>query len=134
MTPDQRSPTNGRRKTDWSLRRIIEVGTVIGILWAGFTTISAAIGARWATHAEVSRVAEKVDSVNVNVDSVRSQSNRRMDLIERRQDAVDRRNNAIQELLPAIARTTCIRLDIDRSSSIAQAAGLPCDSLLRRIR
>lgn len=133
-TTHERDGRRGRRKTDWSARRIIEFGTVIGLLWGGYTAISSAIGARWATHSEVQNavrpIAVKVDSVSRNLDTLRSTNGLRFDAIELRQLEAERRT----DLLPGFLRLQCLQLRRDRSESLAEAAGVPCDSLLRRMR
>lgn len=130
---DHRGPEHphGRRKTDWTLRRIIEIGTAIGLLWAGFTGISAAIGARWATHAEVNSVvrpvAVKVDSVANAVDTLFS----RFERIEQLQPM----SVNMRALIGSMARYQCLDArDNPRKRERAEAADMPCDSLIRRMR
>jgi hypothetical protein len=50
--------------------------------------------------------------------------------MERRQADAE----GIHSLLVPMARAQCIQLREWKSSTIAEAAGLPCDSLLRRMR
>lgn len=128
MSPDQHEASRrGRRSTDWTLRRIIEIGTVIGLLWAGFNFISAATAARWATHNEVTdAVKPVVDTLN----AFKATANARLLRVEIGQQQAE----AVHQLLVPLARLSCLDLARQRSSSLAAAAGLPCDSLLRRMR
>jgi len=116
-----------RRKNDWTLKRIIEVGTVVGLLWGGYTAISAYFAAKWATHTEVS------DAVQPVVDTLRAMRTDivpRINRVEQRQDAAE----SLHQLLVPLARYQCIMAERDRSKSLAEAAGLPCQSLLGRTR
>lgn len=135
MTPDgdnERDPRlRGRRSGDrWTRRRIIEIGTIVGLLWGGYSAISAYFGAKWATHTEVGQVVVKVDSLRSNMDSVRVQGNRRFQEMEVKQAELE----GVHQLLPAFFRMQCITLERDNSKSLAEVAGFPCDSLLRRRR
>ena len=124
MTPEQRDPMHrGRRKTDWTLKRIIEVGTVLGMLAAGYTYLAA----RWATKAEV---ASAVQPVADTLAAFKRSTAIRLDAVEIRQSAAERR----QDLIPGFLRLQCLQLRRDRSESLAEAAGVPCDSLLQRRR
>jgi hypothetical protein len=117
----------GRRNYDrWSRRKLIEIGTIIGLLWGGYSAISAYIGARWATHAEVSNAVQPVADT---LQAFKRDVMPRLVRVEQRQDAAEANN-----LMPALARYACLTAERDRSTSMTEAAGLPCNRLLGRIQ
>jgi len=126
-TTQEHEQPRRRRYDRLTLKRIIELGSAIGLLWAGFSGISAAIGARWATHTEVQAAVRPV--VDTLAD-FRRVTDARLGAIEAQQ----RDDAATRALLPAYFRLQCIQLEQYRSTSLAEAAGFPCDSLLRRRR
>src|SRR5574338_484308 len=115
MSPDQHETARrGRRSTDWTLKRIIEIGTAIGLLWGDYTTISAYLGAKWATHTEVTEaVRPVVDTLN----AFKRASAGRLDMLEARQAFIERR----QDLIPGFLRLQCLQLRRDKSESLADA-------------
>lgn len=110
----------------WTVGRVQKwVALVAGIvgLWAALSTY---LTARLVTRQEVTT---RIDSVKTDVKSLRGSTDTRLMRIELRQDQADE----VHQLLVPMARIQCLLLDRDQSPSIAQASGLPCDSLLRRI-
>lgn len=109
----------------WRKEDVIKWLTIVSMVGGIGVAVLTFISARFATRAQIeSAVKPVVDTLN----AIRKDQDTRIGRLEARQDTDD----AIRSLIPAIARTTCIRLEIDRSSSIAEAAALPCDSLLNR--
>lgn len=123
MTPEQQR----RRKTDWNRKTIIEVATIIVLGISIASAASSYFSTRWATHSEVSdAVKPVVDTLRV----MRSDIVPRLNRVEQRQDAAE----SLHQLLVPLARYQCIMAERDRSKSLAEAAGLPCQSLLGRPR
>jgi hypothetical protein len=110
---------------DWTVAKAqrwlaLILGTV-GV-WAA---ASSYIAARLVTRSEVTT---RFDSLKTDLRAVSGSTKVRLDRFEEWQSEVE----MTHRLLPAMARTQCILLDRDQSPSIAQASGLPCDSLLFR--
>jgi hypothetical protein len=128
MALDQRDPMHrGRRTTDWSRKRLIEIGTLVVLVISIASSVSAYFSTRWATHAEVK------DAVQPMADTLAAFKNiviPRLVRVEQRQDSA----GAIGQLIPAIARYNCLVAERDRSQSLTEAAGLPCNTLLGRMR
>jgi hypothetical protein len=123
MTPEQQR----RRKTDWNRKTIIEVATIIVLGISIASAASSYFSTRWATHSEVTdAVKPVVDTLRV----MRSDIVPRLNRVEQRQDAAE----SLHQLLVPLARYQCIMAERDRSKSLAEAAGLPCNSLLGRVR
>jgi len=124
MTPEQ--PLR-RRKTDWTIKRMIELGTLVGLLATGWGVVWSYFAAKWATHSEVS------DAVQPVVDTLREFRRDmipRLNRVEQRQDSAE----AIHQLLVPLARYQCITAERDRSASLTELAGLPCNNLLGRAK
>jgi len=110
----------------WTRKRAIELLTLITLgvgVWAAFATC---VTTKIVTRQEVTT---RIDSVKTDVKALRGSTEVRLNRVEARQEEAE----MTHRLIPAMARTQCIILDRDQSPSIAQASGLPCDSLLRRV-
>lgn len=119
----------------WSRKRIIEIGTIIGLLWGGYVALSSAIGARWATHGEVKDaihpVTVKLDSLVARTDTSDTRTDRRLRELEGQHRALDSTRSTVEWM----ARLWCLQLERDRSTSLADIAGKSCDPILgRRMR
>lgn len=120
MSTDQHETSRrGRRSTDWTLKRLITIGTLLTMLGAAYT----AFAARWATKAEVTEAVRPV------TDTLKAMS-RRLDRVEQRQDSAQ----SIADLVIANARFNCLVAERDHSTSLTEAAGFKCNVLLGRVR
>ena len=147
MTPDheQRHKQPGRRASDrrdyaagvvvaavtdtlfphWSRKKVIELLTIITLATSIVVGVVTWFSSRFATRQEiVDQVKPVVDTLN----SLKATTDTRIRRLEARQDTL----YAVRQLIPAMARAQCIQLERWQSKTIAEAAGLPCDSLLSR--
>jgi hypothetical protein len=128
-TEEQRDSVHrGRRQSDqilegWTWNRLIKIATALSLVGAIGAGIVSFVLTTLVTRPELDKVSEKVDTL-------RTRSDVRFQRIEARQDAAE----GVHSLLVPMARAQCIQLRQWKSSTIAEAAGLPCDSLLRRMR
>jgi hypothetical protein len=106
-----------------------DVAQWLGILIAAGTIyvgLSTWFATRFATRKEIE---EQVQPVAHKLDAFAGSTNTRLQRIEERQHNAE----AVHELLVPMARLQCLDYQRQRSLSLADAAGLPCDSLLRRV-
>lgn len=146
MTPEHRHQQPGRRKTDvddfakaamveavvvdrmfpsWRKEDVIKWLTLLSLLGTVFVGVSTWFSARFATRAEIE---EQVKPVVDTLNALKIATDSRMRRLEARQDTLYN----VRQLIPAMARAQCLQLERWDSKTIAEAAGLPCDSLLRR--
>lgn len=93
------------------------------MLFGGYTYFAT----RLASKAEVNEALRPLaDTVN----AFKRSTSIRLDAVEARQTLAERRG----DLIPGFLRLQCLQLRRDKSESLADAAGVPCDSLLRRGR
>jgi len=126
MQEHRTSEPRGRRRSDqilegWTWGRAIKILTALTLLGGVVTALVSVGAATIATKPQLDAVVEKVDTLRVRTDQ-------RFQRLEARQDATEQ----VHDLLPAFFRLQCIQLEQIRSASLAEAAGFPCDSLLRR--
>jgi hypothetical protein len=130
---EHRDPNHrGRRESDqilegWTWSRVTKIASalmLLGGLYAGLTTYFAT---RFASSKEIENQVKPVADTLV---AFKRSVIPRLDRVEQRQDEAEK----VQRLLRASFRVQCLQLERDRSMSIANAADLPCDSLLRRQR
>lgn len=121
----------GRRSSDqilegWTWGRVIRLATALTLLagiYGGMTTFFAA---RFASRQEIEQsVQPVVDTLRV----FKAATAARLDRVEERQDQAE----DVHQLLIPMARLQCLQLQRWQSGTLATAAGLPCDSLLRRL-
>ena len=146
MTPERRHQQPGRRKADvddfakaalveavaddrlfpaWNKEDVIKWLTILSMVGAIGVAVLTFISSRFATRAEIeAAVKPVVDTLN----AIRKDQDTRIDRLEMRQDTL----YMVRQLIPAMARAQCIQLERWSSKTIAEAAGLPCDSLLHR--
>lgn len=110
------------RKED--VKKWLTIITLLVGLYAGLSTWFAA---RFATRKNIE---EQVEPIARKLDAIAGSTNVRLNAIEVQQHEAE----AVHELLVPMARLQCLDLARQRSSSLGDAAGLPCDSLLRRLR
>lgn len=103
-----------------TIGRVIKSIILIGSGIAGLAAILGAITFFLVTKPDLNKVAGKADSIAQVTDS-------RLSRIEHRQDQAE----AIHQLLVPMATLECIRLQREKSITLAVIARLPCDSLTR---
>lgn len=103
--------------------KFLTILTLAGTIVMGIVTF---VSSTFATQKEIS---ETVTPVADTLRLFKRETGSRMDRIENRQDAAE----DIHSLIVPMARLQCLQLQKWQSSTLAAAAGLPCDSLLRRI-
>lgn len=145
--PERRHKQPGRRATDpqnfaagalveaiaqdrlfppWTREGVIKTLTLLSLAGAIYVGLSTWAGARLASRAEIR---EQVKPVVDTLERLKLEAMSRMDRIENRQDEAE----TIHSLIVPMARLQCLQMRRWDSGTLADAAGLPCDSLLRRI-
>lgn len=126
---DQRDPAHrGRRQSDqilegWTWGRVIKIATALtlvgGIVVASISTVASILVTR-----------PQLEQVTDSITTFKRSATARLDRVELRQDDAEQ----VHRLLIPMARLQCLQMERWQSSTLAFAAGLPCDSLLRRLR
>lgn len=114
-----------RRQSDqildgWTWGRVTKIGTALTVVGGIVVAVVTVMLTIIVTKPELKAVARKADSVA-------SVTNGRLSRIEDRQDHAE----AIHQLLVPMATLECVRLQREKSTTLAVIARLPCDSLLR---
>lgn len=109
---------------------MIKIGTALSIVGGIAMAIVSFTAAFVVTRPQLNAVRDTVAIVNDKVDTLQSRTEARFRQIEGRQAQAD----SVRALLIPMARLQCLQLQRWESSTLGAAAGLPCDSLLRRIR
>lgn len=130
MTTDEhRDPVHrGRRQSDqilegWTWGRVTKIAVAVSAVGSIVVAVVSFTAAAIVTRPDLNRVDAKLDTVQIR-DSLRFRR------IEMRQDEAE----TVHRLLVPMARLQCLQMEKWQSSTLAFAAGLPCDSLLRRLR
>jgi len=140
MPSDEQGPTTqefeehrdathrGRRGSDqilegWTWGRVIKIATAISLVGGIVVGIVSFAAAAIVTRPDLNRVDAKLATVQIR-------ASLRFRRIEMRQDDAEQ----VHRLLIPMARLQCLQMEKWQSSTLAFAAGLPCDSLLRRLR
>ena len=126
---NQRNPASrGRRRSD----QIFE-----GITWGRVTKVATALTlvggivvATISAAASILVTRPQLKEVTDTLSNFKTRTERDVQSIRARQDSVEEAHH----LLEPMARLTCLQLQRERSGTLADAAGLPCDQLLRRVR
>jgi hypothetical protein len=109
----------------WTVGRATKWLTLISLVIGVYAAISAFVATKIATRQEIGVA---IDSVKTDVKALRGSTEVRLTRIEARQDSAE----AIRSLLIPMARLQCLQMREWKSGTLAEAAGLPCDELLRR--
>jgi len=97
------------------------IGKVVGTILAVVTLAGIIIGAITASLVTKPELKAVKDSISANKDN----NNRRFEKIETEQKELKANVN----LIPGMARVQCLQLERDKSTTLARAARLPCDTL-----
>lgn len=113
----------------WKKEDVIKWLTILTLAGGIFVGTAAWLSARYATRGEIKeQIRPVVDSIGTITDTLNS-FNARLRKIEDNQPAAA----AARDLVGAMARLQCLDYARQNSMSLPDAAGVSCDSLLRRV-
>jgi hypothetical protein len=128
---ERRDPRHQHRRADdrlfpdWTIGRVTKWLTLITLAIGVYAGVSTFVAARVATRQEIeNEVRPVVETLMV----FKRGTNARLESIEDRQDHAE----IVHSLIVPMARLQCLQMRRWESGTLTDAAGLPCDSLLRR--
>jgi hypothetical protein len=111
----------------WRKEDVIKWLTILSMAGGIAVAVITFFSTRFASRREIE---DKVAPIEKKMDAFAGSTNIRLNAIELRQEDAE----AVHRLLVPMARLQCLDYQRQNSLSLADAAGLPCDSLLNRRR